>query len=81
MLFNNIKLYLADPATGLLEVRYVCEDCGIEMDQPYYYETPCSVAGVPRYDETTYLCEDCCVERRNNINEIVDAAIDALEVN
>lgn len=81
MIFHNIKLYLADPATGLLRVRYICADCGIEMEMPYYHETPCTVAGVPCYDEAAYLCEDCYMERMETINEIVSAALDASEVN
>lgn len=81
MLFNNIKLYLAAPATGLLRVTYICYDCGIEIDYPYYHETPCAVAGVQHYDEAAYLCEGCYMERMECINEIVDAAIDASEVN
>jgi hypothetical protein len=79
MIFHNIKLYLADPATGLLRVRYICADCGIEMEMPYYHETPCTVAGVPCYDEASYLCEDCYMERMETINEIVSSAIDASE--
>ena len=70
MFFNNLKLYLADPATGLLKVRYTCTDCGVEMDQPYYYRVPCCDCGiVVQTDKATFLCEDCYMERMKNINK------------
>ena len=78
---QQYKTLLIRPSDGLAARQYICEDCGIEMDHPYYHETPCTVAGVPRYDEASYLCEGCYMERMENINEIVDAAIDASEVN
>ena len=31
MFLDNIKLYLADPQTGRLEMRFVCHHCGMEI--------------------------------------------------
>ena len=64
--FDNLKLYLADGSTGEMKVTYVCEDCGKEMDKPYYwqYKMPVVVNG-KKPNEVGYFfyCEKCHEKR------------------
>lgn len=61
--FNGIRLYLKDQETGLLEIRFVCEHCGKEMEQPEGYFIPCSLSGSPKVHETEFYCNECYKER------------------
>ena len=59
MFFNNIRLYLDNPNTGRLKIKYVCKECGKEMDEPEYWNCPCSYGGIPKYHETEFMCTEC----------------------
>ena len=64
--FDNMRLYLADAGTGEMRVTYVCEDCGKEMDKPYFWQYKMPVAINGKYpNEVGYFfyCEKCCEKR------------------
>ena len=59
--FDNLKFYLKDSSTGELAIKYICEDCGKEMEDPYHWwkvETPrpTKAFGKPGYH---WRCEEC----------------------
>lgn len=59
MWFDNIHLYLDNPNTGRLKMKFVCTECRKEMDEPKNYKIPCSKGGVAEYHLTTFICDDC----------------------
>lgn len=66
--FDGIKFYLKDKDTGELDIKYVCEDCGKLMDNPYHWWLK-----VP-YGKTTqkgtgyhFRCEACEKMKDNKV--------------
>ena len=59
MFFDNIRLYLDDPNTGRLKIKYVCKECGKEMDKPKYWRCLSSYGSVPKYHESEFMCAEC----------------------
>ena len=58
MFFDNIRLYLEDTNTGKLKVKFVCKECGKEMDKPASWKCPCAY-GAPVYHATEFMCNEC----------------------
>ena len=58
MFFNNIRLYLEDANTGKLKIKYVCKECGKEMDEAENYRIPVRY-NVPDYHLAEFMCADC----------------------
>ena len=58
MFFDNIRLYLDDPNTGRLKIKYICKECGKEMDEAEHFNCPCAF-GVPKYHEAKFMCDEC----------------------
>jgi hypothetical protein len=59
--FGNLKFYLKDSNTGEIELKYICEDCGKAMSEPFHWwkvETPkpTKAFGKPGYH---WRCEEC----------------------
>lgn len=61
--FENVRLYLKDQQTGLLEMRFICHKCGKEVEEPGGYTIHCAEGGVPMIHETKFYCEACYAER------------------
>ena len=59
MFFDNIRLYLADPNTGKLKMKFICKECGKEMDEAENWECPCSRSGAAKYHLTEFICNEC----------------------
>lgn len=59
MYFENIRLYLDDPSTGKLKIRYVCKECGKEMDKAENGRVPCSYGGIAHYQLAEFMCNEC----------------------
>ena len=36
--FDNLKFFVKDQNTGELEVKYICEDCGMVMKAPFHWQ-------------------------------------------
>lgn len=68
---GNLKFFLKDQKTGELEVKYVCEDCGKVMVEPYYwqYRMPVVVNGKKSANRPGYYfyCEECSKKDEKNI--------------
>ena len=67
--FDNMKFYLKDSSTGELVIKYICEDCGKEMEDPYHWwkvETPrpTKAFGKPGYH---WRCEECDKKKEGKI--------------
>lgn len=64
--FNNIRLYLKDPNTGLLSIKFICKHCGEEIDEnePFNYYIPCTQT-VCKYHEATFVCHKCYVKNKS----------------
>ena len=58
MFFNNIRLYLDNPNTGRLKIKYVCKKCGKEMDEAENYRIPVR-CNVPDYHLAEFICTNC----------------------
>lgn len=59
--FDSLKFYLKDSSTGEIGLKYICEDCGKVMDEPFHWwkvETPkpTKAFGKPGYH---WRCENC----------------------
>lgn len=63
--FKGIRLYLKDKETGLLAMKFVCQSCGKEMDEPEQYRIPCS-CGAPIIPKTIFYCNECYNGGKNN---------------
>ena len=66
---DNVKFFLKDQATGEMELKYVCEDCGKVMDAPFHWwkvETPVPTKafGKPGYH---WRCEECDKKKEGKI--------------
>lgn len=59
MFFDNIRLYIDDPNTGKLKMKFICKECGKEMDEAKNYYCPCSYGGVAKYHLTEFMCDEC----------------------
>ena len=59
MFFDNIRLYLEDVNTGKLKVKFVCKECGKEMDKAENWCCPCSSSGDALYHKTEFMCNKC----------------------
>ena len=61
--FDGIKFYLAGADTGELRVKYICRDCGKEMDTPYTWQFcfPTRYPNQPTLSTSgfRFLCEEC----------------------
>ena len=57
--FDNIRLYLDDPSTGRLKMKFICKKCGKEMDEAEHYNYPCSYGGVAKYHLAEFMCDEC----------------------
>ena len=67
--FDKVKFFLKDTSTGELELKYVCEDCGKIMDEPFHWwkvETPrpTKAFGTPGYH---FRCEECDKKKEGKI--------------
>ncbi len=58
MFFDNIRLYLEDTNTGKLKVKFVCKECGKEMDVAENGSFP-SLGRVALYHEAEFMCNEC----------------------
>ena len=58
---TNFKFYLKDKETGELEVKYVCKDCGLEMDEAHHYRAKCKGSVVDPFS-VVFKCHDCFVK-------------------
>lgn len=58
MFFENIRLYLDDTNTGRLKMKFICKECGKEMDKAQNYHIPCS-GGVAKYHLAEFICSEC----------------------
>ena len=55
---KSIKLYLKDKDSGEIEIKYVCNVCGKEMDEPKNYTM--NVKGnVADPFSARFSCDDC----------------------
>jgi hypothetical protein len=64
--FDSLKFYLKDSSTGEIGLKYICEDCGKVMDEPFHWwkvETPkpTKAFGKPGYH---WRCENCDKKER-----------------
>lgn len=59
MFFDNIRLYLEDASTGKLKVKFVCKECGKEMDKAENGSFPCWGGRIPLYHEAEFICNEC----------------------
>lgn len=59
MWFENIRLYLDDPNTGRLKMKFICMHCSKEMDEAENCNYPCSYGGVAKYHEARFMCNEC----------------------
>ncbi len=63
--FSNFKFYLKNNTTGELEVRYVCEACGKEMEEPHHwwFAMPVAVNSEPSKSTKSpgfhFRCKEC----------------------
>ena len=57
-MFQYIRFYLKNPDTGELQVKYICKNCGKEMDEPKNYQVQCK-GNIADPFTTFYLCDDC----------------------
>lgn len=60
--FDNIRLYLEDNETGKIKVKFVCSDCGKEMEEAEQYRIPVRL-NVPDYHLAEYWCKECYLKR------------------
>ena len=58
MFFDNIRLYIDNQDTGRLKVKYVCKECGKEMDKAEHWTCPC-LYGAPQYHNAEFMCDEC----------------------
>lgn len=63
MFFDNIRLYLDDPNTGRLKIKYICRKCGKEIDEAKYFHVSCTHTGIPKYHEAEFMCTECKGEK------------------
>ena len=63
MFFDNLRLYHDDPNTGRLKIKYVCKECGKEMDEAKYFRVSCTHTGIPKYHEAEFMCAECKEEK------------------
>lgn len=62
MFLNNIRLYLADPQTGRLEMRFVCHHCGKEITEEPKWNLRLSTLGNKGKPTLLFWCDDKCKE-------------------
>lgn len=65
MLLPNIKFYIADYETGLLDIKFICYQCGAEFDyEPPHYQIrfPCPGGIIKKTPEVRFWCSDRCYE-------------------
>ena len=69
MFLNNIKLYLADPQTGRLEMRFICHHCGAEItgEPLWQLRKPCPGGGT--YEFRFWCDNDWCYESDKEIGQ------------
>lgn len=60
-MFQHVRFYLKNPKTGELKVKYICKDCGKEMNKPKNYIVKCK-GGVPDPFTATYQCDECYIK-------------------
>ena len=58
MKLSNFKFYLKDKETGELEVKLICKDCGLEMDETTHYiaKAKCNVVDPFTVE---FKCDEC----------------------
>ena len=65
--FDNVKFYLVNACTGEIGIKYICEDCGIEMKVPYswQFKLPARYRGQPTLNTCGFhfRCEECSNKR------------------
>lgn len=63
--FKGVRLYIKDKDTGLLAIKFVCQNCGKEMDEPEQYQIPCSY-NTPLIQKAKFYCNECYNGGNNN---------------
>lgn len=66
MFLNNIRLYLADPQTGLLEMRFICHYCGREiMGEPRHWQLLRPCPGIRDSYELRFWCNNAWCHKQD----------------
>lgn len=66
--FDGIKFYLKDTNTGEIGIKYICETCGKEMDEPdHWWLTVPYGNAVPKALGFHFRCEKCDKEKGGKI--------------
>ena len=55
---KSIKLYLKDKDSGEISIKYICKDCGLEMEEPKNYLIKCK-GGIPDPFTAEFRCDNC----------------------
>jgi len=74
-IMKNFKLYLKDKKTGEVQIKYICKDCGLEMDEPENYIAKAKDGLVDPFT-AEFRCDNCYAKfkeqfKRNNGRSVV----------
>jgi hypothetical protein len=58
--FDGVRLYLINEHTGEIGIKYICKDCGKEMEKPYHWWLKVPFGNtVPKGVGYHFRCEEC----------------------